>query len=127
MPVVVRTLHTIYLLVAFSVCAMPNAKANELAAKADFFHEQVEPILISHCLECHASDKKGGLDLRSIATATEGGESGPSLEPGEPEASLLYEYVSGGEMPPEKPLDEQQVAVLKKWIEGRCFLSRNTS
>ncbi|MCA9232007.1 MAG: DUF1553 domain-containing protein [Planctomycetales bacterium] len=86
-----------------------------------FFHEQVEPILIGHCLECHGADRKGELDLRTQATAIEGGESGASITPGNPAESLLYEYVSTGEMPPKQPLSESQIAVLKQWIADGAY------
>ena len=42
----------------------------------EFFREKVVPILVGRCLECHGSEKKGGLDLRSRESAREGGESG---------------------------------------------------
>ena len=88
---------------------------------ANFFHKQVEPILVGHCLECHAADQKGGLDLRTHATALTGGESGPSLKPGDPETSLLFEYVASEQMPPDKPLDAEKVAALKKWIADGAY------
>ena len=48
-----------------------------------------------------------------------GGESGPAIVPGQPEASLLLEYVSGEkpEMPKDAPpLAAEQVAALRRWI-----------
>jgi len=92
--------------------------------RADFFHDRVEPILIGRCLECHGSERKGELDLRTEATAIEGGESGTCIEPGSPDESLLFEYVAGEQMPPEKPLAADEIADLKKWIaEGAFFPS----
>jgi len=102
------------------LAAQPIYAADD-SSQADFFHKQVEPILVSHCLECHATDQKGGLDLRTQATAITGGESGSSLEPGDPDSSLLFEYVASEEMPPEKPLDAEQIATLKKWITDGAY------
>ena len=49
----------------------------------------------------------------------EGGDSGPALEPGKPDESLLIQAArrSGDlKMPPKKPLSKQQVAVLARWV-----------
>jgi cytochrome c553 len=108
------------LLFALVVSGSLSNAADE-AAQARFFHEQVEPILVGHCLECHGVDPKSGLDLRTRLTALEGGESGPSLEPGDPETSLLFDYVSREEMPPEKPLTADQIASLRQWIADGVY------
>ena len=46
--------------------------------------------------------KKGGLDLRTMASRLKGGKSGPALVPGRPEESLLLKKIVDGQMPPEK-------------------------
>ncbi len=84
---------------------------------AAFFHEHVKPILIGRCLECHGSERRGGLDLRTGTTALRGGESGPALQPGQAEDSLLFEYVASEQMPPDTPLTAEETAVLRRWIE----------
>ena len=86
-----------------------------------FFEQQVAPLLSGHCLTCHGGDKKGGLDLRSRATAYAGGESGSVLTPGKPEESLLYEHIASGEMPPEKPLEANEIELLRRWIEAGAY------
>ncbi len=75
-------------------------------------------ILASACLECHGSDPKGGLDLRTRASAIKGGESGRAIVASSPDDSLLLERVSSLEMPPENPLSQAQIATLKQWIEA---------
>ena len=97
------------------------ACADETLDARRFFETNVQPLLVGHCLECHGKERKGGLDLRTRETARKGGETGAAIEPGSPEASLLYEYVSTHEMPPKKPLQDDQVAVLKKWIADGAF------
>ena len=86
-----------------------------------FFEQQVAPLLSGHCLTCHGSDKKGELDLRSRETAHAGGESGSILTPGNPEESLLYEHVASGAMPPEKPLEADEIELLRRWIEAGAY------
>ena len=89
-----------------------------LAQQVNGFDQVVAPILANHCLECHrGADAKGGLDLSQRAEALRGGESGPAWQPGEPLESLLWERVANNEMPPKKPLSEQEREVLRKWIQ----------
>ena len=81
------------------------------------FDRRIGPLLVSRCFECHYGSKpKGGLDLSRRATATAGGESGPSIVPGNPGASLLWQRVTAGEMPPKKPLAADEQLLLKDWI-----------
>lgn len=80
------------------------------------FNETVLPILVGQCLECHGDAKKGGLDLRTRETALTGGDSGPGFIEGDADNSTIFEYVSAEMMPPTHPLDEKQMAAIKKWI-----------
>jgi len=99
--------------------APSNAMAEEDTVQ--FFDQHVAPILITRCLSCHGSDRKGELDLRSGDTAIAGGESGPALAPGNPAESLLYQHVTTEEMPPEEPLSSEEIAVLRRWIEKGAY------
>ena len=85
------------------------------------FHKQIEPILVSRCLTCHGGDRKGGLDLRTRETALAGGKTGVVLIPGDVEASLLAVKVRAGEMPPDVPLADDEIALLTKWIADGAF------
>jgi len=111
------------------VCALALAvrasRADESGEMESAFQKQVAPILVARCLECHAEAHKGGLDLRTRATALAGGDSGAAIEAGKPAQSLLFQRVTDHEMPPKKPLAAQQVAVLKRWIsEGAYYPER---
>ncbi|MBI1900428.1 MAG: DUF1553 domain-containing protein [Planctomycetia bacterium] len=79
----------------------------------------VAVLIARNCLECHnGSDRKGGLDLTRRAGALKGGESGPALEPGQPDKSLLLHRVEAGEMPPQgraRPA-KKEIARLREWI-----------
>src|SRR5689334_18339670 len=56
--------------------------ANTGQKKVDFVHE-VQPILRESCYSCHGPEKKkGDLRLDSKSLAMKGGESGPSIVPG---------------------------------------------
>src|SRR5690606_32514350 len=81
------------------------------------FRDEVRPILLSHCLECHGEGKAGGLDLRTHQSALAGGNSGAAIVPNASKESLLYQKVAAGEMPPQQPLGAAEIEVLKKWID----------
>lgn len=110
---------SIILLAAAVVAESRAAERDEVVAKR--FSDDVAPILVGSCLECHGAERQGGLDLRTRATAIKGGENGAALVPGDPDDSLLFDYVSNHEMPPKHPLDETQIAVVKRWIEDGAY------
>ncbi len=74
-------------------------------------------LLTNACLACHNSTAKmSGLDLSTRESALAGGGKGPALVPGDPKASLLYQRVAAGEMPPGDPLPTEAKAALHAWI-----------
>ena len=93
-----------------------------IAGADDFFASKVEPLLKQRCFECHSHEKKikGGLALDSKSGWENGGESGPAIVPGKPEASLLIKAVSHVEkdlkMPPKKMLPAAEIALLAEWV-----------
>ncbi len=91
------------------------------AAEAEFFENRIRPLLVEHCTECHGADKqKGGLRLDHRGGWQRGGDSGPSLVPGDPDISLLWKAVSYHDrdlkMPPKQRLSDRDLADLRTWI-----------
>ena len=84
--------------------------------------DRASEILKHECLSCHGSIRASGLDLRTREGMLLGGNRGPAVEPGQPDASLLYRAVAHmGDlaMPPgEKQLPDQDLETLKAWIEA---------
>lgn len=82
---------------------------------------QVKPILADHCLTCHLErNRAGGLSLSNYAGVMAGSATGVVVVPGRPDRSLLFSVVSGPNPRMPKtgvPLTEEQVSVLKRWIE----------
>jgi hypothetical protein len=93
-----------------------------LARADDLFSSKIELLLKQRCFECHSHEKKikGGLALDSKSGWEKGGESGPAIVPGKPEASLLIQAVSHVEkdikMPPKKMLPASEIALLTEWV-----------
>ena len=93
-------------------------------ADLQFFEAKIRPIFADRCYKCHSrtADKiKGGLMLDTREGMLHGGDTGPALEPGKPDDSLIIEAVSYTDadlqMPPKGDrLSSQQVADLKEWV-----------
>jgi mono/diheme cytochrome c family protein len=116
----------------------PGAKAQpteNLPDDPDVFSHLVMPLLEDRCVACHNSDRtKGGLLLTGLEEMLEGGESGPALKPGDPEASELIRRLhlpledEAHMPPPDKPqLNPEELTLLAEWIDagapGRMLLS----
>ncbi len=97
------------------------------AAGADdtrFFHEQIAPLLVKNCAECHnVNTHKGDLSLETLADALKGGKEGAALVPGKPEESPLFTKLipESGDERPEMPkkkaaLSKEDVAKVRRWI-----------
>ena len=102
----------------------PSIKADP--ALVEFFEGKVRPVLEANCINCHGSGKqKAGLRLDSRAALIKGGDSGPTIEVGRPEASRLIEAVNHSsdlQMPPKGRLKEAEVAALSRWVrEGAVW------
>jgi hypothetical protein len=109
------------LLLAASLAPQPPAPGPQDAAGLEGFERRVRPLLLERCGECHAGgQKKGGLDLSGPAGWLAGGDLGPALVPGDPEASLLIKAVRYGDpdlaMPPRGRLEPAEIALLEEWV-----------
>src|SRR5687767_10427256 len=85
------------------------------------FEKHVRVILVEHCYSCHGPKKQmSGLRLDSRDAMLRGGDNGPVLKPGKPEASSLIQairHVGDLKMPPKKKLDQRQIDVLAEWVK----------
>jgi mono/diheme cytochrome c family protein len=93
--------------------------------QTDFFEAKIRPIFAENCYKCHSVEKgkaKGGLTLDSRDGWAKGGESGPAIEPGAPEKSLLLKAVGyldpDLQMPPKgEKLRPEEIALLADWVK----------
>jgi hypothetical protein len=105
--------------------ALPVAGFNESPTPEQlaYFETKVRPVLVDRCYECHsakAEKVKGGLLLDSHAGLRKGGDTGPAITPGDPDASLLIQAVRHDDkdlaMPPKKTLPREQILDLEEWV-----------
>ena len=99
-----------------------NAVFNPQAVS--FFENSVQPVLKSNCLTCHNQRARtSGLALDSREGVLTGGNRGAAVKPGEPDASLLIQAIEQKgvlKMPPGRRLKDEEIAVLRQWIERRA-------
>ena len=84
--------------------------------------QAVQALFATKCAGCHGPEKqRANLRLDIPAGFHAGGDSGPLLEPGKPDASRLLDSILGKNgqkrMPPKgEPLTEGEVALVRAWI-----------
>jgi len=110
---------------ALVVGAVSLATAADSTAPAaiEYFEKEVRPILVKHCYNCHSADTKpaGQLRVDDRNGLLVGGDHGPAIVPGNPDASLLIAAITHAnediKMPAEgDQLSDDNISVLKKWI-----------
>ncbi|RFC44425.1 MAG: Protein of unknown function (DUF1549)/Planctomycete cytochrome C, partial [Verrucomicrobia bacterium] len=103
---------------------------------AEFFERKIRPVLADKCFECHSADAKslkGNLLLDSREGLLKGGDTGPSLVPGEPDKSLLITAIHYGDpetaMPPKKAggkLPPEVIADFQAWVQAGAVWAPST-
>ena len=107
----------------------------EGAGEAEFFERRIRPVLAEQCYECHSATSpklKGGLRVDSRAALLQGGETGPAVVPGKPEASLLVKALAHTDpdlaMPPKKPALAAAVRHdFEAWVREGAFWPAETN
>ncbi len=117
-PLFSRRPHWICL--ALMLLAHTNAARAE-QAEVEFFEKKIRPVLVEHCYKCHAASGeaiKGGLQLDHRDGLLQGGDSGPAIEPGKPDKSLLIASLKydSYEMPPAGKLPDHIIRDFETWI-----------
>ncbi|KAA6456671.1 DUF1549 domain-containing protein [Acidobacteria bacterium AB60] len=91
------------------------------SSSPDFYATRVREILQKNCLKCHGEAAKGGLRLDSYSQLKLGGNDGPVVVAGDPDASMLIQAVrrTGDlKMPPGSVLSTQEVSDLEAWVKA---------
>jgi hypothetical protein len=106
------------------VCLLASTTLGAPPSAEELFESKIRPVLAGTCFRCHG-DQKSSAELRvdSRAALLKGGDSGPAIEPGKPEASLLLKAIRRDDddvsaMPPDKALRADTVADFTAWIKA---------
>ena len=91
------------------------------AQQIEFFEAKIRPVLVNSCFDCHTADEKGGLRLDSRERLLKGGDSGPAIVPGNPDASLLLKAVRHAQGVSKMPrsaakLSDAEIGAFAEWI-----------
>jgi len=110
-------LFTVALLLPVFPCLAATPTPEQLA----FFENDIRPLLVKHCYDCHsgAGKQEGELRVDGHGFLLQGGASGPAIVSGDPKTSLMIEAVQyrSLEMPPNGKLPQTEVDKLVRWIE----------
>ncbi|QDV48617.1 DUF1553 domain-containing protein [Gimesia fumaroli] len=110
---------TIFLCLTSAVASPAEERFQNKATEQADFDRVMAPLIAARCLDCHAGlDPKAGFDFSRRASAFQGGESGPALQAGKPDESLIWQYIESDEMPPEHPLSADEKRLFKQWIQA---------
>lgn len=117
---ILPSIATRYGAYCLAVTALLSLAPSTLATD-DLFQTTVAPVLARRCLSCHDDlEHKGGLSLHT-SKALDGGDSGPLVVPGDPDASLLIEQITPldgtASMPLDAdPLSAEEIDAVRSWI-----------
>ena len=97
---------------------------------AVLFETKVRPILVSRCEECHAETAEGGLRLDTREELMQGGDSGPAIMIGDPDASLLIQAVRHTHAKFKMPkrhakLTDAEIGALEQWVKSGAYWPDN--
>ena len=106
------------------LCGPALFRAHAAESEIDFFEKRIRPLVVENCYKCHSAEAeklKGGLLLDTKEGLARGGDTGPAIVPGDPDASLLIRAVRWNDeklqMPPKKKLSSSEIADLETWVK----------
>jgi len=90
------------------------------------FSKQIQPIIQTRCIECHATGGQGfqasGLSMETYDSLMKGTKFGPVIKPGDAVSSTLMRLIEGKADPSirmphgKQPLTDEQIKLFKEWI-----------
>ena len=113
------------LVVTFCILVLPAAALGQERlpdeAARKFFETSVRPVLAIRCFQCHGPEmQKGKLRVDSLTALLRGGRSGPALQAGKPDESLLVQAIRHDglvQMPPKMKMSAKEIADLTTWVK----------
>jgi mono/diheme cytochrome c family protein len=97
--------------------AGPAPVATPSATSAINSWADAEAIFVAKCATCHINAQAGNLSLKTYTDTLKGGNSGPAIIPGDPDASVLVKTQQGTSHPAMGMLTPEELAAIIAWIE----------
>ncbi len=122
-PGAVTYLAWMILMMVGFVLPVSGAGAKLTTEQTEFFEKKIRPVLVAECYECHSVKKqKGGLRVDFRDGLLKGGDTGPSIVPGDVAKSLLITSITHQteelKMPKKAPkLDEAIIQDFIVWVK----------
>jgi len=117
----------------FGLALAQPQNAGDSSSQIVFFETHIRPAFIEHCQECHSTktEASGGLLLDSRAGWELGGDSGPSIVPGQATESRFLTAISytdpNLQMPPDGKLPQDVYDAFATWINAGAFDPRKAA
>lgn len=112
--------------VTLTILVLAAAGLSGCGQKDVSFSAQIQPILETHCQECHLPGGSGyeasGLELAGYDSLMKGTRFGPIVEPGDPLSSVLNQLVEGRAHPSitmphgRNRIPDAEIALLREWV-----------
>lgn len=81
------------------------------------YDDDIQPLFEESCGACHSSSAKlAELQVTAYEPLMAGGQSGPAVAPGDPDASRLWQQIRSGAMPLVGELGDDEKALIYDWI-----------
>jgi cytochrome c553 len=118
-------------LLVLALSATRTVRADDDAARPEFFTTKVKPILDANCARCHGGfNHRGGLNMDTRASLMKGGRDGVVVVPGDPAKSLLVRLIRHEgpaddpmDMPPNKPkISDADIQTVSAWIKAGAVM-----
>src|SRR6266511_3672602 len=112
----------VLVLLAMSLPLAAQTQLPPAATQKVDYEKDVKPLLAQNCYGCHGDAvQQSGLRLDLRQNALRGGDYGPVIIPGKSAESKLIKRVVDGDgglqMPPTGPLTDDEIGILRAWID----------
>ncbi len=94
--------------------------------REDFFEQEIRPVLLASCIECHGADSQEAdvrVDSREAMLSEHGG--GALIVPGDPDRSRLIQVIRYADddvqMPPTAKLPSKAIEALTHWVATGAY------
>jgi hypothetical protein len=116
-------LRILVALTTVGLSALAASSQSITPSEQEFFESRIRPVLVQNCYSCHGGDPdelKSNLHLTYRDGVRNGGDRGPAIVSGDPDASILIKALRYRDpdlqMPPTGQLAPEKIADFEAWV-----------